>query len=250
LSRLIRDSWQAYAQVETEPFLVKPSVPVLFFGDSSRYFASKLKIITVGLNPSRTEFPEEDRFLRFSGARCVYPDILGGREYDAYLEALNEYFRNRPYNWFGCFEDVLAGLDCSYYGKAPNVALHTDLCSPLATDPTWKDLLPEVQNRLIGSGSKLWHDLVEWLAPDLILASVARSHIERIRFSREGDWQIIHTVARTNPYYVEISQLKVAEGRVTTLVFGKAAQKPFGTVSNIDKRKIGVALREVLILRA
>jgi hypothetical protein len=35
-----------------------------------------LKIITLGLNPSRAEFPKEDRFLRFSKVRNIYPDVL------------------------------------------------------------------------------------------------------------------------------------------------------------------------------
>jgi hypothetical protein len=222
---------------------VTPSIPILFFGDTDRYLSSKLKVITVGLNPSRSEFPTEDRFLRFGGARGVYPRILDGAGYDVYLKALNGYFRNHPYGWFGCFEDLLVGLGCSYYGQARNVALHTDLCSPLATDPTWKGLPAEVQSRLIQPGGTLWHSLVDWLSPDLIIASVAREHIDRIRFARSSSWTVVHTIARKNPYNVELAKLRIADGRVTNLVFGKAAQKPFGTVSRIDKRKIGEALK-------
>lgn len=246
INELIRSSWQVYRQIESQPFLVKPSIPILWFGDSERYFSSKLKVITVGLNPSRGEFPEEDRFLRFSSARKVYPSILDGACYEQYLEALNGYFRdppNRPYEWFNCFEDLLRGLDCSYYGSAPSTALHTDLCSPLATDPTWKDLPPEAQLRLIQSGTSLWHSLVEWLLPDLIIVSVARSHLERIRFHVQAGWKIVHTIARNNPYDVELTKLKIADGRIANLVFGKAAQKPFGTDSNTDKRRIGAALK-------
>lgn len=243
LEDLIRASWSAYRQVENEPFLVKPTIPVLFFGDSDKYFSSKLKTITVGLNPSREEFPNGNRFLRFSSARDIYPRILGGDCYEQYLEALNRYFRNEPYGWFKCFEDMLQGLDCSYYGAATNVALHTDLCSPLATDPTWSDLPPEVQLRLLRSGTTVWHSLVEWLSPDLIIASVARSHLDRIHFERVGEWAVAHTIARKNPYDVEVVDLKINKGKTAKLIFGKAAQKPFGTVSNEAKRQVGVALR-------
>lgn len=187
LDALIRESWHAYRQAEDHPFLVKPSIPVLFFGDSDQYFSSKLKIITVGLNPSRGEFPNQNRFLRFNSARGIYPDILRGKFYPAYLKALNEYFKNVPYGWFNCFEDLLTGIDCSYYGNAPNTALHTDLCSPLATDPTWKYLTREAQSGLIQSGTNLWHSLVQWLSPDLIIVSVARSHIGRIRFQQTSE---------------------------------------------------------------
>jgi hypothetical protein len=75
---LIRESWQTYRRFADQTFLVKPSIPILFFGDSNRYFDSKLKVITLGLNPSRKEFPEPDRFSRFKRARKIYPRILEG----------------------------------------------------------------------------------------------------------------------------------------------------------------------------
>jgi hypothetical protein len=243
---LIRESWQVYRQFQDQPFLVKPSVPILFFGDSERYFSSRLKVITLGLNPSRIEFPEGDRFLRFNSARKVYPRILDGASYREYLQALNGYFReppNHPYRpWFNSFEHLLTGLDCSYYGNAANTALHTDLCSPLATDPTWSNLSGDAQISLLPSGTHLWHSLVEWLSPDLIIASVARSHLRRISFPQQDDWKVVHTVERTNRYDVELTRLKI-EGKTAALVFGKAANTPFGTVSNIDKRMIGFEIK-------
>jgi hypothetical protein len=243
---LMRESWQVYRRFQDQSFLVKPSIPILFFGDSEPYFSSKLKVITLGLNPSRIEFPHEDRFFRFSCASKVYPRILEGVSYGEYLEALNGYFReppNHPYRpWFNCFEHLLTGLDCSYYGNASNAAIHTDLCSPLATDPTWSNLSSEAQISLLSSGTRLWHSLVEWLSPDLIIASVARSHLRRISFPQQDDWKVVHTIDRSNPYDVELTKLKIG-GKTAALVFGKAANTPFGTVSNIDKRKIGLAIK-------
>lgn len=246
METLVAESWKIYTHFENQPFLVKPSIPILFFGDSDRYFASRLKVITLGLNPSRLEFPESDRFLRFESARGVYPRILEGMCYDEYLRALNGYFRqppNHPYErWFNSFEPLLAGLDCSYYESAANTALHTDLCSPLATDPPWSNLPEDVQRRLFESGTPLWHFLVQWLSPDLIIASLARSHLRRISFPL-GEWRIVHTVERANPYVVELATLNVGKGNRTSLAFGKAANTPFGTVSNVEKEKIGRTLR-------
>jgi hypothetical protein len=242
---LIRESWQVYRQFEDQPFLVKPSIPILFFGDSIQYRSSKLKVITLGLNPSRIEFPEHDRFFRFSGARKVNPRFTVGVSCQEYLQSLNEYFHeppNHPYRpWFKSFEPLLAGLDCSYYGNAVNTALHTDLCSPLATDPTWSNLPREAQISLLPYGTRLWHSLVEWLSPDLIIASVARSHLKRISFPQQDGWKVVHRVERTNCYDVELTRLKI-EGKAAALVFGKAANTPFGTVSNVEKRKIGLAI--------
>jgi hypothetical protein len=236
-----------YARFEQQPFLVKPSIPILFFGDSHRYFSSRLKVITLGLNPSKVEFPESDRFLRFESARGIYPRIRERTCHDEYLRALNGYFQkppNHPYEpWFNSFEPLLRGLDCSYYERAVNTALHTDLCSPLATDPTWSNLPEEAQHRLFECGTPLWHSLVEWLSPDLIVASLARSHLRRISFPQQNVWRVIYTVERTNPYPVELAQFSVGNGSNTSLVFGKAANTPFGTVSNVDKERIGRVLK-------
>src|SRR6266404_7100761 len=122
---LIRKSWEIYTRFEDKCYLVKPkgSIPILFFGDSGKYFSSKVKVITLGLNPSKKEFPD-DEFLRFSSAREIYPRILEGACYDEYLSALNGYFSptSHPYNWFNSYEHVLSGLDCSYYGTVSNTA--------------------------------------------------------------------------------------------------------------------------------
>jgi hypothetical protein len=248
MNNLIRESWEIYNGFEKQPFLVKPSIPILFFGDSDKYFSSRLRIITLGLNPSRSEFPDDNRFLRFGKARNIYPQILDGIFYDEYLEALNGYFQNppnRPYgHWFNSFEPLLNGLDCSYYGQAQNTALHTDLCSPLATDPTWSRLDRDTRSMLIDSGTILWHRLVKQLSPDLIIASIARRHLDRIAFPWVGDWRVVHTVERANPYHVQVRRLRVIEGKDTHLVFGRAANTPFGTISNMDKQKTGIAIKE------
>ncbi len=248
LCGLVRDAWNVHALFAAEPFLVRPSIPILFFGDSERYFASSLKVVTVGLNPSGAEFPEANRFLRFSSARGLYPGLHEARFVSTYLQTLNEYFQEppgQPYRrWFHSLEPLLNGLDCSFYGTALHTALHTDICSPLATSPTWNGLSPQHQLRLMESGTRLWHSLIEWLSPDLIIASVARSHLGRIAFVREGGWRVIRTIPQKNPYQVEVSDLRLPGGKLCRLVFGKAANVPFGTVSNIDKGKIGNALRD------
>ena len=244
---LVHEAWRAMAQFAEEPFIVKPSIPILFFGHSPRYFSSPLKVVTLGLNPSGVEFPEQDRFLRFRKAQHLDPGVQDEKFVSTYLDALNGYFQsppNHPYKpWFNSFEPILQGLECSYYGGATNTALHTDICSPLATSPTWSRLSSDVQSRFMEPGSRLWHSLIEWLSPDVIIASVARSHLSRISFARAANWQVIHTVDRDNPYKVELSSLRRPDGKNTYLAFGKAANTPFGTVSNVDKRKIGEALR-------
>jgi len=52
MKMLIEECWRIYKKHKEEDFIVKPSIPILFFGDSEKYFESELKVITVGLNPS------------------------------------------------------------------------------------------------------------------------------------------------------------------------------------------------------
>jgi hypothetical protein len=247
---LIRESWKIYSRFERLPFLVKPSIPILFFGDSDQYSTSRLKVITLGLNPSKLEFQNGEPFHRFSKVREVHTRMVDGENYDEYVHALRGYFdkgANHPYEkWFSSFEHVLTGLDCSYYGTAANTALHTDLCSPLATDPTWSHLQPEVREELRQSGARLWHSLVDWLSPDLIIASVAWRHMEE-NFPAL-DWRIIREISgkRKRPYSVKLTEWKLGNGKIARLVFGQATQTPFGTVSNEDRVKIGGAIRDAM----
>lgn len=247
MRELASASWELYREAVGLGIgaLVRPSIPILFFGDDEKYVSSPLKVVTVGLNPSRLEFPRGDPFLRFPAARQIDPRRPA---FDAHLAALRAYFRERPYNgWFRpAFEPILNGLATSYYdGMAASTALHTDICSPLATDPTWTRL-GNVGAALATAGVELWHRLIERLAPDVILISVARQHLDKIRFPKLGVWESIHSIERKNPFTVRAVRLEVVPHKPTLLVFGRAANLPFGTVSASDKLTIGAAIGNVV----
>lgn len=244
MDSLIEEAWYLYKDSEDTPCVLKPSLPILYFGDSERYARSSLKVITVGLNPSWAEFPIGDPFARFRKARHVYPGILNGIFYPTYLAALNDYFRCDPYmGWFGTLEPLLEGMGVGYRDGPTNAALHTDLCSPLATAPTWSKLTHE-RDRLGPAGVRLWLRLVRQLAPDVVLVSVARQHLASLDFQALSPWETIHTVERANPYRVEAREVEVFPGKRTLIVFGRASQKPFGTVSSLAKREIGRRIAE------
>lgn len=40
-------------------------------------------------------------------------------------------------------------MDASYYDHQTSTALHTDICSPIATNPTWTRLSEADQGRLL-----------------------------------------------------------------------------------------------------
>src|SRR5207249_4878736 len=96
LSRLVAEAWSEYDMTDAE-CVVRPSIPILFFGEWRRYEESELRVVTVGLNPSRWEFPQGDPYSRFPlarGLRCS-PAITADTE--RYLAALGAYFRESPY---------------------------------------------------------------------------------------------------------------------------------------------------------
>jgi hypothetical protein len=94
LRDLARSAWEQHQQAEraTLPHLVRPSIPILLFGDSQRFAAAARRVITVGLNPSREEFPSAAPFRRFPGG-----EALNGDNAEHYLASLNRYFRTAPY---------------------------------------------------------------------------------------------------------------------------------------------------------
>jgi len=229
-------AWELYehAIARANDVVVRPSMPILYFGDREAYQGSPLKIVTVGLNPSLKEFPIGDPWLRFPG----------GSRRETYIGSLDAYFRTQPYtDWFRSFEPVLRGMGASYYPGADSSALHTDICSPVATTPTWSGL--ERASTLVVDGFELWRDLVETLAPDVVLVSVARRHLLRLTAEPADTWPPAYVLQRTNPYMVRMRELSIGAHRVP-VVFGRAAEKPFGTVSDRDKRTIGAAIKKAL----
>ena len=210
--------------------------PVLYFGDAESYHRSPLRVVTVGLNPSDREFPRPNPWCRFPAAQ----------HRGEYLDALNGYFTTDPLDWFNCFRELLRGLDASFLADSTNQALHTDICSVVPTDPTWSKLSSHAQQDLATRGLQTWHHLIAELRPHVIVASVRYAWLDRIRFERLGPWQPVHTVARDNPYLVDGCHLRLPDGSRTFLARGRAANTPFGTISNPDRYTVGRALRRLL----
>jgi hypothetical protein len=51
-------------------------------------------------------------------------------------------------------------------------------------------------------------------------------------------------VDRKRRYEIQGLELSLNASKQTLLVFGRAAQTPFGTMSNADKRKIGAFIKD------
>ncbi len=253
LERLVESAWSIYRRYQGQPFFLRDSIPVLFFGDLPRYRESRLKVVTVGLNPSREEFPRDHPFRRFSVMDKYFP-FNGGSAAESfkrdYLQALNCYFSPATkYDWFDrSYEPVLNGMNCSYHSVGNgNRALHTDYCSPLATREDWGVLTDSQRMDLSRSGSDLWNELVRFLAPDVIIASIRKGLVDQIRrqFSSLAKPSLVTSISKRNDgssrsHTYDVLRWDVTiDGRRGLLVYGKAAQRPFGSVSLSDRHEIG-----------
>ncbi len=240
-AQALTQAWSAFDRAAGQSWRVTPAVPILFFGDLDAYRASPLRVLTVGLNPSLHEFPDGDRFRRFPLAGGSL-----GREPSRYLDAMSAYFRTDPYRrWFNAFEPLLNGFGASYYGGRASTVLHTDICSPVATNPTWNKLDEAAHADLTADGGPLWHTLLTALKPQVVALSIAKAHLERIAFEPMTDCKVIHTFERkadgglrSRPYEIHARWYDVG-GERSLFVFGTAALKPFQPLADSQKRKTG-----------
>ena len=240
--KLLKEVQPHYDSFKNKEFIVKNSYPILFFGNRERYFSSKLKIITVGLNPSKKEFYEK-------GQRQLerFPEIKSILSSD-YLEVLKNYFDIKPYSfWFGNFEKVLKWIKCSYYNNKeyPYTALHTDLFTPLATNKKWSSLPKENQQGLIEQGIPLWHELVKILKPNIVICSFAERYLNEIQFKRIEEWTEFYEIRKTKdgkdrkkPYIIKKAKINI-NGGSSYIFWGTQPQTPFGNITDKDKEEIG-----------
>lgn len=243
--KLIDKTIEYYNKYKDEQIVVNPSLPILYFGDLEAYKSSRIKVLTVGKNPSDNEFclkkNENYSFVRFSRWDPCDNNLV---------ETLNEYFRDRPLNqWFSSFEPILNGFSCSYYNNVgKNVALHTDICSPLATFPTWSKLTTVQQNLLFEDGFVIWKELINYLQPDFMLISVPNILFRNLDCNNEEKLisfdKKINGESRKKPYIVKKYEFVLNSGKISTIIFGQAANKPFDTISNEQKKEIGLCLCE------
>ena len=199
-----------------------PLFPIHWFGDRPAYEASPLRVVTVGLNPSDREFRPNDQTPVSKDFR--FPDYDGTHK--GLVLALNHYFKRNPYNaWFkGSFGAVLQGFEASFYPGAKNTALHTDICSPWATIPTWSKLPDVVRSELESQGYALWKTLMLELLPDVILFSSSPGHEQKIDFpSPDADWKKV-PVNAPRPLLVRRYRIGAKTAQVLFQVQGR---KPF-----------------------
>lgn len=243
LHTIIQRSLDHYRQFEHEKDIVTPSLPIIYFGNLQEYLNSSIKIITVGKNPSYHEFCLPNKcdysFFRFPAW-----------ETDKNLkDALDCYFEIEPLTgWFDKgYEPILKEITASYYKKnnQPNRAIHTDICSPLATNPTWSKLEQQdkiITNKLFIDGFELWYDLINILKPDILLISVAEKWLEKLELQDRKIFKEFPNKesgeARKEAYRVYQSSCQL-NSKSTKVFFGKGSIIPFMDLANSYKSSLG-----------
>ena len=182
--KIIQQCWNTHRQLMNDPqikdCLVKSSIPILWFGDMDAYNLSKIKVVTVGLNPSLREFPKDkDRFP--NAVSLQNKKTLNAKDVETYTAAMNAYFETDPYKKrFNNFEKALNPLDSSYYvdKKMPNRAIHIDIYTPFATDPVWGGLSPKQKEYIDKRSNGLYENLLDILKPKVVLVSANKDVVK------------------------------------------------------------------------
>jgi len=154
-------------------YIVKDSIPVIWFGDLRKYENSKKRILTIAINPSANEF-QGNRFIKIN-LRKITPTKVNKLQ-----ETLNDYFCNNPYmRWFNQYEKLLNNLDATYFccNHYRNHAIHIDIYTAIATKKSWSKLDKNVKKAF---DTILFKKLYKILNPDIALISVREDTFNEI----------------------------------------------------------------------
>jgi hypothetical protein len=242
--KLLQEALNEFEEKKKRSFVIRESLPILFFGDLPAFSKQQKKIITVGLNPSNIEF-QHNASAPYSFFR--FPDY---KKSTATLEkTLSSYFKNQPYKkWFSTgYEPLLNGMQASYYPEgARDKVLHTDICSPLATQPTWSKLSPKEQQSLSKTGFVLWQQLIKSIQPNLIILSTRKSYLDQLN---PNFIETLHVIKQTKsgaprkPFYLDLFEVEIM-GHHTHLVYGAPKNLPFGSVTTAAKKRMGALIKK------
>lgn len=170
LQTLMQEYIDDFLEKKSLAYVVKPAIPIVWFGNIERYKRSQKKVVTVALNPSLKEFGR---------GRFEMVPLNAGNAIPRLESTLNAYFETNPYGWFNHFENALSALGSSYYAqRAPNAALHIDIYSAIATNPTWGKLAANQKSAT--ERKDLFKRLLALLNPDVILFSAGRDVFDEV----------------------------------------------------------------------
>lgn len=222
-------------------------MPIPYFGNIRAFMQlpRNRRIITVAANPNKNTQPS----LVMVQARL---------NADQTEERLSGYFVQRRIGaprwrgWFSNYENILNGLEMSYWSE-DYPALHTDMYSPIATDPTWGDLGPEDKEYFKQAGIPIFFELLSLLDPRLIIVSLARGAMDDLHNRLADSWgerRMMDTLCtfeeygngdpRDPPFEVHWKTFTKKGGEKISVVSGASMRgRPFGSISSEQRQRIG-----------
>ena len=172
MDEILREYCDDFCKKMGYDYVAKNAIPIAWFGNIEQYFKSRTKVLTISLNPSYNEFPQWGK-QRFQDLTAIRDGIIQ-KDYplDLMMKNYNDYFKFNPYmQWFSFYERRLNELDCSYYDTPEkNTAIHIDMYSAIATEPTWGKLSDLQKYRI--QNIPLFRELLKILNPQIALVSV------------------------------------------------------------------------------
>lgn len=251
LSRIIDLYWADYVEHKEKPFVVNPSIPIIWFGDMEAYKKSKFKVVTVAINPSNIEFTPTSKeykegkkspFLRFKTSEdLINHNNLSDDQKNTLSTSLNDYFKDEPYTkWFNWYERFLRLLNknVSYFPNDINCALHIDIYTALATSPTWRNLTKAEKESI--TNMALFKELLSYLNPDLVVFSGNFSVFENTVLSTDDKLYKEYSYTPQNAKYpFKICAYKSPQ---RTILFGSNVR---GNPVQLDESFIKTSLKDL-----
>ncbi len=114
---------------------------------------------------------------------------------------------------------------------------------------TIEELKKIEQEKLFTEGHQIWLELLEELQPDYILVSIPIALFSKvvktegkkiISFKEKKDGS-----PRKKNYEVSLHKFQLKSGKTTNVIFGSAANKPFDTITNEQKKEIGKEVKKI-----
>lgn len=208
LKVIIDEYWKDFQNKKDFDYVVKPSIPIIWFGNLEEYKKNNnKKIITVSINPSKKEFEDDNNnssFGRFENMRNLKDKkSLNDEEKSTLYSSLNSYFINKPYSsWFNYYNKVLNNFKADYNPNGGNkyTAIHVDLYTAIATKP-WKTLTKEEKDK-ISNKELFFNFLNDYLKPDVILFSARKDELKKVfKLKKEN---IICCIKKSRGFNIEL----------------------------------------------
>ncbi|WP_297809595.1 hypothetical protein [uncultured Methylophaga sp.] len=229
--------------------IIEWATPVPVFGD-----ISNSNIATLGLNPSNREFVEVDgteligKKRRFHTLRSLGIDSwwqIQAHHTRMIEDSYKLYFEQNPYDgWFKALDNLMIGLEASYYGGMINSACHLDLI-PFATYKKWTSLSNNQRQRLLSLSESHLFDCLKNTSISLLILngmSVIQAMQKMTGMAISSKEMPSWKLPRANQNHIkgyafegeltEIAGMKL--GRVVRVIgFNHNIQSSFGVTNNV-----------------